>query len=58
MSFAVSMPQFEPVVARQGLVCYDPESFFQDHNKPTKTSLRPSRLCGSIFLIFSIFNIQ
>jgi hypothetical protein len=35
--------------ARQGLVCSDPESFFKDHNKTNqKTSLRPSRLRGSI----------
>ena len=31
--------QLEAVAARQGLVCSDPDSFFQDHNKPTKNPL-------------------
>ncbi len=31
---------FNPIRARQGLVCSDPEPLFQDQNKATKTPLR------------------
>ena len=37
------MPQLEAVIARQGLVCFDPESFFQDQNKTNKKPLRDLR---------------
>jgi len=35
------------IPARQGLVCSEPESLFQDQNKPTKKTFGPLRLGGS-----------
>jgi len=37
--FIILLFPFDPVIARQGLVCSDPESFFQDQNKANRKTL-------------------
>ena len=37
--FIILLFHFDSVIARQGLVCSDPESFLQDQNKTNKNSL-------------------